>query len=68
MMAHKSSRENSGLCLFKLKCKMLKKSDVLEKNKFHIRVQHPQIYQNQLVLSLSFFCIAQCYLRITPNI
>ena len=34
---------------------MLKKPDVLEKNKFHIRVQHPQIYQKQLVLSLSFF-------------
>ena len=34
---------------------MLKKPDVLEKNKFHICVQHPQIYQNQLVLSLSFF-------------
>ena len=34
---------------------MLKKPDVLEKNKFHIRVQHLQIYQNQIVLSLSFF-------------
>ena len=36
---------------------MLKKPDVLEKNKFHIRVQHPQIYQNQLVLSFSFFFV-----------
>ena len=34
---------------------MLKKSDVIEKNKFHIRVQHTKIYQNQLLLSLSFF-------------
>ena len=39
---------------------MLKKPDVLEKNKFHIRVQHLQIYQNQIVLPLSFFCVAKC--------
>ena len=34
---------------------MLKKPYVIEKNKFCNRIQHPQIYQNQLVLSLSFF-------------
>ena len=36
---------------------MLKKPDVIEKNniRVHIRVQHPQVHQNQLVLSLSFF-------------
>ena len=54
MMAHNQA-EKIQACVFKLKCKMLKKSDMLEKNKFYIRVQHPQIYQNQLVLSLSFF-------------
>ena len=46
---------------------MLKKPDVLEKNKFHIRVQHLQIYQNQIVLSLSFFCVAQCNLSSTAS-
>ena len=36
--------ENIQACVFKIKCKMLKKPEVLEKNKYHIRVQHPQIY------------------------
>ena len=34
---------------------MMKKTDVIEKNKFVIPVQHPPIFQNHLVLSLSFF-------------
>ena len=35
---------------------MVKNPDVIEKKNFIFVVQHPQIYQNQLVLSLSFFC------------
>ena len=36
---------------------MLKKPDVIEKKKCDIRVQHAKIYQNQLLLSLSFFFV-----------
>ena len=63
-MAHKSSRQYSSLCF---QNKMLKKPDVLEKIRYHIRVQHPQIYSNQLVLSLSFFFVLHSVIGLQEN-